>query len=247
MSWKDILYFQRGSRIAVIILLILIMLIFVLNAIKSSVNSSEIILQYNDSIIAEFDNFRSKRLNYNSEDTFSSKEDRSNSSLVKGNSLITYEQKNNTKNERSEYSASSYHRAVKLSPGETISLNSTDTTLWKMIPGIGSAYSKRIVKYRALLGGYVRKEQLLEVYGVDSEMYSNISPYIEEDTKWSRMKINELEFRELLRHPYLSYEQVQAIVNLRDKKGNIVSIDELAILDEFTNEDIYRLKPYLEF
>jgi len=40
---------------------------------------------------------------------------------------------------------------------------------------------------------------------------------------------------------------VQAIVNLRRKKGDIVSINELAMLDEFTSEDIYRLEPYLEF
>jgi hypothetical protein len=40
---------------------------------------------------------------------------------------------------------------------------------------------------------------------------------------------------------------VQAIISLRRRKGNIVSIGELAMLDEFTSDDIDRLEPYLEF
>jgi hypothetical protein len=56
-----------------------------------------------------------------------------------------------------------------------------------------------------------------------------------------------MEFRELLKHPYLNYRQVQAIVNLRKKRGKIASINELAMLDEFTSEDIFRIEPYLEF
>jgi len=72
-------------------------------------------------------------------------------------------------------------------------------------------------------------------------------PYITLDANYRKIKVNEWEFKELLKHPYLNYKQVQAIVNLRRKKGDIVSINELAMLDEFTSEDIYRLEPYLEF
>ncbi len=67
------------------------------------------------------------------------------------------------------------------------------------------------------------------------------------DSNWRKIKVNELEFRELLRHPYLNYKQVQAIVSLRRRKGDIVSIGELSMLDEFTSTDIDRLEPYLEF
>ena len=78
-------------------------------------------------------------------------------------------------------------------------------------------------------------------------MYSRISQYITEDTNFTKIKINELEFKDLLRHPYLNYGQVQTIINLRDKKGNITSINELSMLDEFTKDDISRLQPYLDF
>src|SRR5690606_32795545 len=89
---------------------------------------------------------------------------------------------------RRRFTNNNYIRIEKLSPGETISLNSSDTTEWKKIPGIGSSYSTRIVKYRTLLGGFINKNQLLEVYGIDSEMYSRISPYITEDPNFTKIK-----------------------------------------------------------
>ena len=90
-------------------------------------------------------------------------------------------------------------------------------------------------------------EQLREVYGIDDELFLRISPYIQADDNYSKLQINRMEFRELLKHPYLNYRQVQAIVNLRKKRGKIASINELAMLDEFTSEDIFRIEPYLEF
>jgi competence protein ComEA len=87
-----------------------------------------------------------------------------------------------------------YPRVEKLSEGETISLNSTDTAEWKKIPGIGSVYASRIVKYRKRLGGFARKEQLLEVYGVDSELYARIAPYIQAGGNCRKVTVNQLEF-----------------------------------------------------
>jgi DNA uptake protein ComE-like DNA-binding protein len=144
-------------------------------------------------------------------------------------------------------SRAAYPAKEKLSKGETVSLNETDTTVWKKIPGIGSVYAARIVKYRNLLGGFVRVEQLLEVYGIDQELFSRIAVYIESDGNFRKIQVNQSEFKELLRHPYLNYKQVQAITGLRRRKGNITSIRELSMLDEFTPEDILRLEPYLEF
>ena len=141
----------------------------------------------------------------------------------------------------------SQFKSEKLSPGETIFLNKSDSTDWKKIPGIGDAYSSRIVKYRNMLGGFVRKEQLTEVYGIDNDLFLRIAPFIEEDINCTKLTINTLDFKELLRHPYLNYKQVQAIVNLRRKKGDIISINELSMLNEFTSDDIFRLEHYLEF
>ena len=297
MSLKDFFYLQKGSQVAVILLLILIVLTLIFNAFITNVNSSELALQQNDSIINEFKYFNEQQriVNYTANSNKPINSNLSNNSENYSNQFHWVEsnksnQSSNSKNydnsnqsinpnsyDNSEYYSKShnysasktisksevsanadvknqrnytndnYIRAEKLSVGETISLNSSDTTEWKKIPGIGSSYSSRIVKYSALLGGFASKEQLLEVYGVEADMYASISPYIEEDANWSKLKINQLEFKELLRHPYLNYSQVQVIINLRNKKGDITSINELSIFDEFTHDDISRLKPYLEF
>lgn len=246
MRWKDFFYFHRGQRLGVLLLLILIVLTLILQILLSNRRSSQIVLQENDSLIRAFEAFRRSGEQLQPDTTIRP------DSESAGKTPPTYRSGSevgdpSSADERSMRSYPAYPVTVKLQPGETISLNESDTSRWKMIPGIGSSYASRIVKYRELLGGFVRKDQLLEVYGLDAELYGRISPYIAPDSLWSRLAVNSADFRELLRHPYLNYEQVQAIFNLRRKKGNIRSIRELAMLDVFTEEDLNRLEPYLEF
>lgn len=245
MKWKDFLYFQKGDKIAVILLLILIVLVMILNMLLSHRNSREIVLVQNDSIVKAFQEFQ---------DSLHLKEyDVSKQSYSSYSSQKTYPERertydNSATNEQGNKTPHvPFVRQEKLTAGETIPLNSTDTAEWKKIPGIGSAFAERIVKYRSGLGGFVSIDQLREVYGVDNDLFSRISPYISVDGNYRKIALNKLEFKELLSHPYLNYKQVQAISNLRRRKGNIASINELAMLDEFTSDDIERLRPYLEF
>jgi competence ComEA-like helix-hairpin-helix protein len=228
------------------------LLALLLNVLLSYRDSSPVVVMQNDSIVREFDVFL-QRLQPNEpvvtgETETGSGKDPSNREEAERSQTVSDGVSPGIRVEREDHDRyPSYPRVEKLSDGETISLNSTDTTEWKKVPGIGTVYASRIVKYRERLGGFVRKEQLLEVYGVDNELYMRIEPYIEVGGRVHKVCVNQLEFKELLRHPYLSYKQVQAIVNLRHRKGRIDSIKELGMLDEFTSDDIYQLEPYLEF
>lgn len=251
MNLKDFFHYNKGTRSAVILLLILIVLTLILNALLSQKKSSEFVLSQNDSIIKEFAESResSKSVDYT---TSRGSQTLNKESIVsRRNRCTSYTTRNSTFSNsdsiHQESNVTNYPRIEKLKAGELISLNETDTTQWKKIPGIGSSYASRIIKYKNLLGGYVYKEQLMEVYGVDSAMYSRIEKYIVADSNYIKLNVNELELRDLLRHPYLDYEQVKTIVNLRERKGRINSIKELSMLSEFTKEDIERLKPYLQF
>ena len=63
-----------------------------------------------------------------------------------------------------------------------VELNAADTAILKSLPGIGSAYASRIIKYRDLLGGFYSPKQLLEVYNFPEETFENISEYLSADT-----------------------------------------------------------------
>lgn len=151
---------------------------------------------------------------------------------------------------REEYSLKQdtvFNNYNKFREGEVLDLNEADTVLLKKVPGIGSAYAARIIGYRELLGGYVSVEQLREVWGVDEKMYEKITPFFKVNGKPVLLDVNRLEYRDLIRHPYLNKDQVKVILDLSRRKQNLTSMRRLSMLEEFTDEDIRRLEPYLSF
>jgi DNA uptake protein ComE-like DNA-binding protein len=53
---------------------------------------------------------------------------------------------------------------------------------FKSLPAIGEVFSKRICKYRNILGGFNSISQLMEVYGMDSIRFESIRPFLEINT-----------------------------------------------------------------
>jgi len=125
--------------------------------------------------------------------------------------------------------------------------NTADTLDLQQIRGIGSTTSHRIVAYRERLGGFVRIEQLLEVWGIDSARYEQINEFFIIDKQNIRkININTTTIRDLQRHPYMDYWQAKAIVQNRDENGlyqDIADILKLALIDQETFDLI---KNYLE-
>lgn len=130
---------------------------------------------------------------------------------------------------------------------ETVYLNTADTLQLMNLPEIGPYFARNITDYREKLGGYINKEQLLEIYGFDSVRYEIISPYIILDSVGIRkVKVNHDNFKTLLRHPYIEYEDVKKIVNHRESKGMITNWEQYKKVVK--REDINEaLKEYLIF
>jgi competence ComEA-like helix-hairpin-helix protein len=126
-----------------------------------------------------------------------------------------------------------------------IEINSADSIQLKQLPGIGSVLSKRIVKYRDLLGGFYSVSQLKEVYGISEQTILQIQDKVTIDvSKVKKLDINFADANELSRHPYLKKNLASKIVKFRTKNG---SIRDLAILRDsmILNIDEYiRIKPY---
>lgn len=137
---------------------------------------------------------------------------------------------------------------IKAEPGKfsLIELNSADTTDLLKLNGIGPAYAQRIIKYRNLLGGFSNKAQLLEIYNFPLETFQKIESYIYTDTlSLKKIRINFAEYKDFIRHPYFSKQQVDAILKYRQKNGSFENIEQLtkeSLLDEQT---FLKVKPYL--
>lgn len=127
-----------------------------------------------------------------------------------------------------------------------VELNGADEKQLMELRGLGPVYSSRIVKYRELLGGYVRPDQLTEVYGIDEELFLQLEPQLHADTNGIRkICLNSAGFSDLLRHPYIDYEQVSAVFSYRDTAGMFKSVTELFGLREFSREDVEQLRYYI--
>jgi competence ComEA-like helix-hairpin-helix protein len=139
-------------------------------------------------------------------------------------------------------------RTEKFPVGTRVELNTADTTTLKKVPGIGSAFAGRIVKYRALLGGFYTVGQLREVYGMDEARYQSLQSWFYADTAFiAKLPVNHLPVDRMARHPYISYPQARAIGQLSRRKGRLNGWEHLRLLEEFTEADRARLSPYLSF
>ena len=62
-----------------------------------------------------------------------------------------------------------------------------------------------------------------------------------------KIKINTASFKQIIRHPYLNYEQTKSIVRYRDKYGPLRNFQQLSLDSNFQEKDFQRLAPYIDF
>lgn len=114
--------------------------------------------------------------------------------------------------------------------------------------GIYKNVSINIIKYRDQLGGFVALEQLKEVKNIDEQTLKVLEEYTFVDKKFTprKLKINGDEFKVLLKHPYLEFEDVKNICNYRrfEKIKDVETLKKEKLLKE---ETIEKIVPYLDF
>ena len=162
-------------------------------------------------------------------------------SYYKNNQNISYD--NRRQGINSEKTTPSYYPR-KISTGEHIILNTADTTQLQRVPGIGSYYSKVIMRYGERLGGYVSIDQLDEIEDFPQETKKY---FIIDSPSPRRLNLNTMSLNELKRHPYINYYQAKAIIDYRRINGQIRSLQQLSTSPDFTEETIKRLLPYVTY
>ena len=114
------------------------------------------------------------------------------------------------------------------------------------LKGIGPFFAKNILKKRDQLGGFVQKEQLLEVWKMTPEKLEEVMPFITIDPQAiKKININLATAEEFKKHPYFSWNMANAIVKLRTQHGPFSSINELKMSVVLTDELFLKIKPYL--
>lgn len=126
-----------------------------------------------------------------------------------------------------------------------VDLNAANAEDFQQLKGIGPVLSKRIVEYREKLGGYVRKEQLVEVYGIHDSVFLMIEDQLELSMDVRRVSLNQSDVKRLYTHPYIDYKRAQAIVRYRDQHGAYTSTDDLFNIVLIDSAWMNKLSPYL--
>lgn len=127
-------------------------------------------------------------------------------------------------------------------------INQADTTQLKRVYGIGPVLSTRIIKYRDLLGGFIKKEQLREVYGIKEEVYNTLAEQIFIEPKYvpKRININQDSVKRLAAHPYVSYSLAKTIYNYRLQHGPYRSTSDLLQIHLFDSVLLENIGPYID-
>lgn len=127
-----------------------------------------------------------------------------------------------------------------------ININTATEEELQKLYGIGEYLSKKIIEYREKLGGYISKEQLLEIYYFDEEKLENISSRIIvgiEDI--SQININTCSADELAKHPYIRWKVANSIVKMRAKYQIYTDINQLLESELIDKVLLEKIKPYL--
>ena len=99
-----------------------------------------------------------------------------------------------------------------------LDINHATTSEWERLPGWGEVLSKRTVKFRQALGGFVSIEQLKLVYGLDPEVVEENRPFLKvEEGGQNRMCLDTLSFRALVAHPLFDANQTRRVLRARGR------------------------------
>lgn len=130
-------------------------------------------------------------------------------------------------------------------PRPSLELNAADSAALEALPFIGPTLARRVIRFRDALGGFVRLEQLQEVYGVDSLAYSVVSKRVHVNAELvSPLCADTSGWSALRRHPYIGVSGARAIERYRDAHP-LQSLEDLKAHPPIGDSLYEKWRPYL--
>lgn len=129
---------------------------------------------------------------------------------------------------------------------QSIDVNEADSLDWLQLPGIGPMYTRRILRFRAKLGGFHDLNQIRETYGLPDTTFERIKPYLElrgRPQPW--INLNTADLETLSAHPYISQALARHIIAFRQQHGGFQQEMDLKQV-RLINDSLWRkLVPYI--
>ncbi len=118
----------------------------------------------------------------------------------------------------------------------------------RVVNGVGEVLSKRIVKFRNRLGGFVNNDQLKDVYGLEPEVVERMLEKFDVISipSINKINLNKASADQLSKLVYINRTLAQQIVAFRAANGPFDSLDDLTQVEGFPQERIDRIKLYLQ-
>lgn len=108
-------------------------------------------------------------------------------------------------------------------------------------------YAAIIFKYRNNLGGFIKKEQLLEVWNMTEETYKGFVNQIDlGNANPKKININTSTIDDLKKHPYIDWKTANAIIKYRKANGNFKSVWSIKKIYTISDDLYQKISPYLK-
>ena len=129
-------------------------------------------------------------------------------------------------------------------------LNTATAQQLQKVNGVGKVFSDRIIKYRnKFKGGFIADVQLLDVYGLTSEVIEKITNQftVKIPKTIQQININAATIGDLVTVPHIDYDLAHNIIEQRQLREGYNSIDELTKVKDFPVNKIKIIELYLHF
>lgn len=126
-------------------------------------------------------------------------------------------------------------------------LNKATAGELQVVPGIGPVLSRRIVRFREALGGFLHPSQLYDVYGLDPEVARRVMEAfpLASKPRIHRLDLNQASVEDLASLLYITWEMAADIVARRDSMGPYENLEELHGIRSLPKDKIDRIALYL--
>ena len=128
-------------------------------------------------------------------------------------------------------------------------LNTADTTQLMQIRGIGAGRAKWVVRFRNQLGGYLREDQLDEVFVLRDapDLRDSLKKYTFVTAGYApkTLNVNTATFDELYLHPYIGKPRARLIVAYRQQHGPYKTVEDLKQIPILKLTDWEKMRPYV--